>query len=113
MNGQGPVPFPAVAIGIGYIPIFVCTVRGQVLTEKNKEYIESARMIGCRPIRLMVKYIFPNVMMPLFVQATLAIANGIVTEASLGCLGLSAQPPTPSFGSMLQVDQGYISPNPL
>lgn len=103
----------AIAIGIGYIPIFVRTVRGQVLLEKNKEYIESARLTGCRASRLMLHHLLPNVMTPLFVQMTLAIANGIVTEASLGYLGLSAQPPTASWGSMLQVAQGYISTDPL
>ncbi len=103
----------AIAIGIGYIPIFVRTVRGQVLKEKNKEYIEAARMTGCRSSRLMIVHLLPNIMTPLLVQITLAIANGIVTEASLGYLGLSAQPPTASWGSMLQVAQGYISTDPL
>lgn len=102
-----------IAIGIGYIPVFVRTVRGQVIAESEKEYVLAARMTGARDWRIMFLHIFPNITTPLIVQVTLAAAGGIVAEASLSYLGLGAQPPTASWGSMLQVAQGYLNSAPL
>ncbi len=101
-----------IAIGIGYLPIFVRIIRGQVLAETRKEYIEAARMIGASDWRIMLIHIFPNVLSPLIVQATIAMASGIVAEASLSYLGLGAQPPTASWGSMLHTAQGYLAQAP-
>jgi peptide/nickel transport system permease protein len=97
-----------IAIGIGYIPIFVRIVRGQVLAELDKEYVTAARMIGSRDVRIMWRHIFPNTLPPLIVQISLAMASGIVAEASLSYLGLGVQPPTASWGTMLHTAQGYL-----
>ncbi|GMA65241.1 ABC transporter permease [Alicyclobacillus fastidiosus] len=101
-----------IAIGIGYVPIFVRTVRGQVLAEFEKEYVMAARALGSTDFRIMWKHILPNSMTPLLVQATLAMASGIVAEASLSYLGLGVQPPTASWGTMLQNSQGYLGQAP-
>lgn len=98
-----------IAIGIGYIPIFVRTVRGQVMAEFEKEYIVAARALGATDARIMWRHILLNSLTPLIVQATLAMASGIVAEASLSYLGLGVQPPTASWGTMLQNAQGYLS----
>ncbi|QSO55222.1 ABC transporter permease [Alicyclobacillus curvatus] len=97
-----------IAIGVGYVPIFVRIVRGQVLGELEREFVSAARMIGASDWRIMWKHIFPNTLTPLIVQATLAMAGGIVAEASLSYLGLGAQPPTASWGTMLNDAQGYM-----
>ncbi|QSO47847.1 ABC transporter permease [Alicyclobacillus mengziensis] len=97
-----------IAIGVGYVPIFVRIVRGQVLGELEREFVSAARMIGASDWRIMWKHIFPNTLTPLIVQATLAMASGIVAEASLSYLGLGAQPPTASWGTMLNTAQGYM-----
>lgn len=97
-----------IAIGIGYVPIFVRIVRGQVLGETEKEFVSAARMIGASDWRIMWRHIFPNTLTPLIVQMTLAMATGIVAEASLSYLGLGAQPPTASWGTMLKDAQGYM-----
>jgi len=101
-----------IAIGIGYIPTFIRTVRGQVISESKRDYVQSARSIGAGDWRIMIKHIFPNITSPLIVQTSLAMAGGIVAEASLSYLGLGAQPPTSSWGSMLKVGQGYITNDP-
>lgn len=101
-----------IAIGIGYIPTFIRVVRGQVLSEIKREYVQSARSIGAGDWRIMVFHIFPNITSPLIVQSSLAMASGIVAEASLSYLGLGAQPPTSSWGTMLQVGYGYITSDP-
>lgn len=97
-----------IAIGVGYVPIFVRIVRGQVLGELEKEFISAARMIGASDWRIMWKHILPNTLTPLIVQTTLAMASGIVAEASLSYLGLGVQPPTASWGTMLHDAQGYM-----
>lgn len=111
MLGPG-VKNATIAIGIGYLPIFVRTVRGQVLAEVDKEYVQAARMVGAGDWRIMFKHILPNILTPIIVQATLALAGGIVAEASLSYLGLGAQPPTASWGTMIHTAQGYLSQAP-
>lgn len=101
-----------IAIGIGYIPGFVRIVRGQVIAEVKKEYVQSARCAGAGDWRVMLRHILPNTLSPLIVQISTAMASGIVAEASLSYLGLGAQPPTASWGTMLKTGQGYISMAP-
>ncbi|WP_273367008.1 ABC transporter permease [Alicyclobacillus herbarius] len=96
------------AIGVGYIPIFVRIVRGQVMAELEKEFVLAARMMGASDRRIMWRHIFPNITTPLIVQMTLAMANGIIAEASLSYLGLGVSPPTASWGTMLHDAQGYL-----
>lgn len=97
-----------IAIGIGYVPIFVRIVRGQVLSELEREFVSAARMIGASDIRIMWRHILPNIMTPLLVQMTIAMASGIIAEASLSYLGLGISPPTASWGTMLHDAQGYL-----
>lgn len=97
-----------IAIGVGYVPIFVRTIRGQVMAEFEKEYVMAARALGATDWRIMWRHILRNAITPLIVQATLAMATGIVAEASLSYLGLGVQPPTASWGSMLHDAQGYM-----
>lgn len=101
-----------IAIAVGYLPVFIRTVRAQVMAERQKEYVQAARMVGASDVRLMFRHIFPNTLTPLIVQVTLGVASGIVAEASLSYLGLGAQPPTPSWGSMLHTAQGYMTQAP-
>lgn len=97
-----------IAIGIGYVPIFVRIVRGQVLSELQREFIGAARMVGASDLRIMFRHLLPNIMTPLIVQVTLAMASGIIAEASLSYLGLGVSPPTASWGTMLHDAQGYL-----
>lgn len=101
-----------IAIAIGYLPLFVRIVRAQVLAEAKKEYVEAARMIGASNWRIMWRHMLPNITTPLIVQVSIAMASGIVAEASLSYLGLGAKPPTASWGTMLKEGQGYISQDP-
>lgn len=101
-----------IAIGIGYLPIFIRITRGQIISEVNKEYVEAARMVGSGDWRIMIRHILPNITTPIIVQVTIAMASGIVAEASLSYLGLGAAPPTASWGTMIHTAQGYISQAP-
>ena len=97
------------AIGIGFSPAYIRIVRAQVMTVTNQEYIQAARAIGARDGRILLRHVLPNSMAPLLVQTTLAMAAAILAEASLSFLGLGVQPPTPSWGQMLNVAHGYIT----
>jgi len=101
-----------IAIGLSAMPIFVRLTRGQVLAVKTEEYIEGARSIGLRHFSIIARYILPNVLAPILVQATLTIATAIIAEASLSFLGLGQQPPAPSWGSMLNVAKNFLSQAP-
>lgn len=90
-----------IAIGIVRIPIFTRTVRAEVLSVKSQEYITSARSIGIKDSRIIIRHIMPNIISPFLVQATLSLSSAILVEASLSFLGLGIQPPNPSWGSML------------
>lgn len=97
-----------IAIAISYIPTFARTVRASVLTVKEQEFIEAARALGAGDMRIIFKYIIPNSMAPLIVQATLGVAGAILSIAGLSFLGLGIQPPTPEWGSMLAGARAYI-----
>lgn len=101
-----------IAIGLSAMPIFVRLTRGQVLAVKTEDYVEGARAVGLNHVEIMVRYILPNVMAPIIVQATLTIATAIIAEASLSFLGLGQQPPAPSWGSMLNVAKNFLSQAP-
>jgi peptide/nickel transport system permease protein len=77
-------------------------VRGQVLAVREREYITAARALGYRPGRILTRHILPNVMTPVIVAATLGIGNAILAEAALSYLGFGVQPPTPSWGTIIQ-----------
>lgn len=97
-----------IAIAISYVPTFARTVRASVLTIKEAEFIEAARAMGASDSRIIFKYILPNSMAPLIVQATLGVAGAILSIAGLSFLGLGIQPPTPEWGSMLSSARSYI-----
>ena len=97
-----------IAIAISYIPTFARTVRASVLTIKDQEFIEAARALGAGDGRIIFKYIIPNSLAPLIVQATLGVAGAILSIAGLSFLGLGIQPPTPEWGSMLSNARTYI-----
>ncbi|MBM3573876.1 MAG: ABC transporter permease [Alphaproteobacteria bacterium] len=101
-----------IAIGISTMPIFIRLTRGQVLSVKVEDYVEAARAVGNSHPRIAVRHVFPNVVAPLLVQATLSIATAIIAEASLSFLGLGQQPPAPSWGSMLNVAKNFLSQAP-
>jgi peptide/nickel transport system permease protein len=101
-----------IAIGISATPVFIRLTRAQVLAAKSEEYVEAARALGNPHLRIALRHIFPNIVAPLIVQATLAIAAAVIAEASLSFLGLGQQPPAPSWGSMLNTAKNYIDQAP-
>ncbi|WP_437613975.1 ABC transporter permease [Erwinia sp. V71] len=101
-----------IAIGLSAMPIFARLTRGQVIAIRHEEYIDGARAIGLPDRWIVWRYVLPNVMSPILVQATLAIASAIITEASLSFLGLGQQPPDPSWGAMLNTAKGYLEQAP-
>lgn len=101
-----------IAIGLSVMPIFARLTRGQVIAIRNEEYIDGARAIGLPDRWIVLRYILPNVLSPILVQATLAIASAIITEASLSFLGLGQQPPNPSWGAMLNSAKGFLEQAP-
>lgn len=101
-----------IAIGVTATPIFVRLSRGQVLTVRAEDFVEAARAVGNPPLRILLRHILPNILPPVIVQATLAIAAAIIAEASLSFLGLGQQPPAPSWGSMLNTAQRFLTQAP-
>ena len=101
-----------IAIGLSAMPIFARLTRGQVIAIRHEEYIDGARAIGLPDRWIILRYVLPNVMSPILVQATLAIASAIITEASLSFLGLGQQPPSPSWGAMLNTAKGFLEQAP-
>jgi peptide/nickel transport system permease protein len=101
-----------IAIGISATPIFIRLTRGQVMVVKVEDYIEAARAIGNPRWRIALVHILPNILPPLLVQATLSIAAAIIAEAALSFLGLGQQPPAPSWGSMLNAAQRFLTNAP-
>ncbi|MFN0000726.1 MAG: ABC transporter permease [Burkholderiaceae bacterium] len=101
-----------IAIGVSATPTFVRLTRAQVINIKVEDYIEAARAVGNPPLRIALRHILPNILAPLIVQATLAIAAAVIAEASLSFLGLGQQPPAPSWGSMLNTAKNYVDNAP-
>jgi len=95
------------AIGIVAIPIYARIARSSVLSVKEMEYVEAARAIGNGTLPLLLKYVLPNILAPLIVQATLGIGTAELDSAGLSYLGLGIQPPTPEWGSMLNDARDY------
>ncbi len=101
-----------IAVGLASTPVLVRLTRGQVLAVKSDDYVEAARAVGNPGWRVAVRHILPNILPALLVQATVAIAAAIIAEASLSFLGLGQQPPAPSWGSMLNVAQRFLTNAP-
>ncbi len=101
-----------IAIAITASPVFVRLARGMALEAKSTDWYEAARALGNPPWRSAALHVLPNIVPPLLVQSTLAIAEAIIAEASLSFLGLGQQPPAPSWGSMLNSAQRFLEPAP-
>lgn len=101
-----------IAIAISASPVFVRLARGMALDARATDWVEAARALGNPPWRIGLLHVLPNIVPPLLVQATLAIAEAIIAEASLSFLGLGQQPPEPSWGSMLNSAQRFLTQAP-
>ena len=96
------------SIGLAYWVQYARTVRGVTLVERNKEYVEAARLIGLHPLKIMFQHILPNILSPVLVIATINLALAIITEATLSFLGVGLPPTEPSLGTMIQVGNKYL-----
>ena len=96
------------AIGISNWVQFARTVRSSTLVEKNKEYVQAARVIGVRPLKIMIRHVLPNVMGPVLVIATIGLALAIITEATLSFLGVGVPPTEPSLGTLIRIGNEYL-----
>jgi len=97
-----------VAIALVTMPTFARLVRGQVISVKHSEYIQAAEAVGLRSWIIVIRHILPNAINPVIVQSSLAIGLAIITESSLSFIGLGAQPPASTWGSMVQVGFQYL-----
>jgi peptide/nickel transport system permease protein len=109
-DAQGPIALFVLifAIGISNWVQYARTVRGSTLVEKNKEYIQAARVIGIRPFAIMLHHLLPNVLGPVLVLATINIATAIITEATLSFLGVGVPPTHPSLGTLIRVGNDFL-----
>jgi peptide/nickel transport system permease protein len=96
------------SIGLAYWVQYARTVRGVTLVERNKEYVQAARLIGLSRPRIMFQHIMPNVLSPVLVLATINLALAIITEATLSFLGVGLPPTEPSLGTMIQIGNKYL-----
>ncbi len=105
----GPDPNNVViAIAVVYTPIFARVMRGPVLALKARDFVEAARAVGATGSRIVIRHIVPNLTSTLIVQVSLALSWAVLTEGALSFLGLSAQPPAPSWGVMLSEGRQYL-----
>ncbi len=102
------VPLLIIIIGIAQWPHYARTVRASVLGEKNKEYVEAARVIGLNRLRIMFRHILPNTLTPVLVISTIQVANAIMSEAALSFLGLGMPITKPSLGSLIRAGFEYV-----
>jgi peptide/nickel transport system permease protein len=119
IDGVGRALFPnahdTLAFGVLIIAIsltgwvqYARTVRGSTLVERNKEYVQAARVIGVSPYRIMVRHVLPNVLGPVLVLATIQVAAAILTEATLSFLGVGVPPTSPSLGTLIRVGNDFL-----
>jgi peptide/nickel transport system permease protein len=119
IDGVGRVVFPnahdLLAFGVLILAIalpgwvqYARTVRGSTLVERNKEYVQAARVIGVAPLRIMFRHVLPNVMGPVLVLATIQVAAAILTEATLSFLGVGVPPTSPSLGTLIRVGNDFL-----
>jgi peptide/nickel transport system permease protein len=97
-----------VAIGLSFWVQYARTVRGVTLVERNKEYVQAARLIGIGSFKIMFQHILPNVLSPVLVIATINLALAIITEATLSFLGVGLPATEPSLGTMIQIGNRYL-----
>jgi peptide/nickel transport system permease protein len=117
--GVGRALFPnaheSLAFGVLIISIaltgwvqYARTVRGSTMVERNKEYVQAARVTGVAPLRIMLRHVLPNVMGPVMVLATIQVATAIITEATLSFLGVGVPPTSPSLGTLINIGNQYL-----
>ena len=117
--GVGRALFPgaheSLAFGVLIISIsltgwvqYARTVRGSTLVERNKEYVQAARVTGVAPLRIMLRHVLPNVMGPVMVLATIQVATAIITEATLSFLGVGVPPTSPSLGTLISNGNQFL-----
>jgi peptide/nickel transport system permease protein len=117
--GVGRALFPSahntVAFGVLIISLtltgwvqYARTVRGSTMVERNKEYVQAARVTGVAPLRIMLRHVLPNVLGPVLVLATIHVATAIITEATLSFLGVGVPPTQPSLGTLIRVGNDYL-----
>jgi len=106
------IPMMILIIGLLSWMATARVVRGSVLSVKENEYIEAAKCVGVREARVIVRHILPNILGPIIVGTTLGVGNAIIIESSLSFLGLGVQPPTPTWGNMLQESQVTMASEP-
>jgi peptide/nickel transport system permease protein len=97
-----------VALGLASMPSFARVTRASVLSVRNREYVESARAIGCTNTEIIFQHVIPNCLSPIIVQCTLRMGGAIISASSLSYLGLGVPPPAPEWGSMLSAGRNYI-----
>jgi ABC-type dipeptide/oligopeptide/nickel transport system permease subunit len=97
-----------IAIGIAFTPFLARIIRGEALRVASMPYVEAARAGGTRDLQMMVRHILPNIMPAVIVQATISLAFAILAEAGLSFLGLGTQPPSASWGLMIQASRDYL-----
>ncbi len=102
------VPVLILAIGISGWVQYARTVRGSTLVEKNKEYVQAARVVGRHPLAIMLRHVLPNVMGPVLVIATIHVATAIITEATLSFLGVGVPPTRPSLGTLISHGNEFL-----
>ncbi len=106
---KAALPVLILSIGLSAWPQYARTVRGVTMVERNKEYVQAARVIGLRPMIIMTRHVLPNVLGPVLVIATLGLALAIISEATLSFLGVGVPPTNPSLGTLIRVGQEYIA----
>jgi peptide/nickel transport system permease protein len=109
-NAHETVAFSVLIIAIalsGWVQ-YARTVRGSTMVERNKEYVQAARVIGVSNLRIMYKHVLPNVMGPVFVLATIQVATAILTEATLSFLGVGVPPTSPSLGTLIRIGNDFL-----
>lgn len=109
-NAQDGLAFVVLIVSItltGWVQ-YARTVRGSTLVERNKEYVQAARVTGVSGLRIMRRHVLPNVMGPVMVLATIQVATAIITEATLSFLGVGAPPTSPSLGTLIRVGNNYL-----
>ncbi|NLK68586.1 MAG: ABC transporter permease, partial [Clostridiaceae bacterium] len=110
--GGGIVSMLLIAISMGAVPGVSRLIRAQVMAESHKEYIEAAKVTRASDLRIMFKYIFPNILSVFIVTFTMGVAGGILNASMLSFIGLGAQAPIPEWGAMLSGGRQYIRDYP-
>jgi peptide/nickel transport system permease protein len=119
VDGVGRALFPGAHDSLAFLVLILSialsgwvqyarTVRGATMVERNKEYVQAARVIGVAPMRVMWRHVLPNVMGPVLVLATIQIALAIILEATLSFLGVGMPPTSPSLGTLIRIGQDFL-----